>query len=105
VGVIMGKIDVWDLDVSISKYICKGLKKYIKENEKAAFPTAPNYTFFENLNENATLEERVKEWHIILHEIAEKFKTFANNKYNGITDEEIEDAFDSLKKVFRYLWI
>ena len=70
-----------------------------------AFPTAPDYTFFENLTENATLEERVKEWHIILHEIAEKFKTIANNRYNGITDEEIVDAFDSLKRVFRYLWI
>ena len=101
----MGKIDVLDLDISIAKYIYKGIKGYILKNEVMAFPTAPDYTFFENLNENATLEERVKEWHIILHEIAEKFNTLANNRYNGITDEEIEDAFDSLKRVFRYLWI
>ena len=101
----MGKIDVLDLDISIAKYIYKGLKKYIKRNQKAVFPTAPDYGFFETLTENATLEERVKEWHIILHEIAEKFNTLANNRYNGITDEEIEDAFDSLKKVFKYLWI
>ena len=31
--------------------------------------------------------------------------SIANNRYNGVTDEEIEDTFDSLKKVFRYLWI
>ena len=101
----MGKIDVLDLDISIAKYIYKGIKGYILKNEVMAFPTAPSYDFFENLTENATLEERVKEWHIILHEIAEKFNTLANNRYNGTADEEIEDAFDSLKKVFRYLWI
>ena len=101
----MGKIDVLDLDISIAKYIYKGINEYIVKNEVMAFPTAPDYTFFENLNENATLEERVKEWHIILHEIAGKFNTLANNRYNGVTDEEIEDTFDSLKKVFRYLWI
>ena len=101
----MGKIDVLDLDISIANYIYKGITGYIKQNEKMAFPTAPEYAFFENLNENATLEERVKEWHIILHEIAEKFKTIANNRYNDIAKEEIEDAFGSLKRVFRYLWI
>ena len=101
----MGKSDVLDLDISIANYIYKGINGYIVKNEVMAFPTAPDYTFFENLTENATLEERVKEWHIILHEIAEKFKTIANNRYNGITNEEIVEAFDSLKRVFRYLWI
>ena len=101
----MGKIDVLDLDISIAKYIYKGITSYILHNESAAFPTAPDYTFFENLTENATLEERVKEWHIILHEIAEKFNALANNKYNGVTDEEIEDAFNSLKKVYKFLWV
>ena len=101
----MGKIDVLDLDISIANYIVKGINQYIIKNESAVFPTAPDYTFFENLTENATLEERVKEWHIVLNEIAEKFNTLANNRYNGTTDEEIEDAFNSLKRVFRYLWI
>ena len=56
----MGKIDVWDLDVSIANYIYKGITGYIIKNEKMAFPTAPSYDFFENLTENATLDERVK---------------------------------------------
>ena len=101
----MGKIDVLDLDVSIAKYIYKGITSYILHNESAAFPTAPNYVFFENVSKDATLEERVKEWHIILHEIAEKFNALANNRYNGVTDEEIEDAFNSLKKVYKFLWL
>ena len=101
----MGKIDVLDLDISIAKYIYKGITGYIIQNEKMAFPTAPDYTFFENLTENATLEERVKEWHIILHEIADKFLSLTKRYHISATDEEIKDAFDSLAKVYRYLWI
>lgn len=30
-------IDVYDLDISIARFIGNGLKKYVEENEKAAF--------------------------------------------------------------------
>lgn len=41
----MGKIDVLDLDISISRDIYKGITGYIIKNEKMAFSTAPDYTF------------------------------------------------------------
>ena len=100
---IMGKIDVYDLDNSIARYIANGIKQYITVNEKATFPTAPDYDFFKNLTKDATLEERVKEWHILLHEISEKFNDIAKD-YKA-TQEEINDAFDALKRVFKRLWI
>ena len=56
----MGKIDVLDLDISIARYIYKGITGYIIKNEKMAFPTAPRYDFFENLTEDAILEEPIK---------------------------------------------
>ena len=46
--IIMGKIDVLDLDVSIARYIYEGITGYIMQNEKMTFPTSPDYTFFEN---------------------------------------------------------
>ena len=101
----MGKIDVLDLDISIARYIYKGITGYITQNEKMAFPTAPSYDFFENLTEDATLDERVKEWHILLHEIADKFLRLTKRYHISATDEEIKDAFDSLAKVYRCLWI
>ena len=101
----MGKIDVLDLDISIASYIYKGITSYILHNESATFPTAPDYTFFENLTEKATLEERVKEWHILLHEVADKFKTLSKRRDVSCTDDEIADAFELLKKVYKYLWI
>ena len=101
----MGKIDVLDLDISIARYIYKGITGYIIKNEKMAFPTAPSYDFFENLTEDATLDERVKEWHITLHHVADKFNTLTKRYHISATDEEIKDAFRSLAKVYRYLWI
>ena len=101
----MGKIDVLDLDVSIAKYIYKGITSYILHNESAAFPTAPDYTFFENLTKEATLEERVRAWHIVLHEVADKFQTLSKRYNVSCTDDEIADAFESLKKVYKHLWI
>lgn len=99
----MGKIDVLDLDISIAKYICKGLKKYIKENEKAVFPTAPDYTFFEGLSKDTSLEDRVKEWHLVLNKVAEKFDKISN-EYKA-SEEDVNDAFDELKRVYKGLWI
>ena len=99
----MGKIDVLDLDISIARYIYKGITGYIMKNEKMATPTATRYDFFENLTEDATLEERVKEWHIILHEIAEKFDKISN-EYKA-SEEDVNDAFDELKRVYKGLWI
>lgn len=101
----MGKIGVLDLDISIANYIYKGITGYIMQNEKMAFPTAPSYDFFENLTEDATLEERVKEWHILLHEIADKFLRLTKRYHISATDEEIKDTFESLAKVYRWLWI
>lgn len=75
------------------------------QNEKATFPTAPDYAFFENLTEDATLEERVKEWHILLREVAEKFNAFTKRYDVSFLDEEIENAFNLLKRVFKHLWI
>ena len=97
----MGKIDVLDLDVSIANYICKGIKGYIKQNSKARFPTAPTYKDIPNDN----LSERVKRWHTELSELASKFNKVSKNREHSVTEEEIADAFDMLKKVFRYLWI
>lgn len=101
----MGKIDVLDLDISIARYIYKGITGYIIKNEKTAFPTAPSYDFFDNLTEDTTLEERVKEWHILLHEIADKFLRLTKRYHISATDEEIKDTFDSPAIVYRYLWI
>ena len=97
----MGKIDVLDLDISIARYIYKGIKGYIKENETATFPTAPDYDDIPVDD----LEKRVKRWHVELNEIAEKFNLLTKRYDTHVTDEEIKGAFDSLEKVFRYLWI
>jgi hypothetical protein len=97
----MGKIDVWDLDISIANYIYKGIKGYIKENEKATFPTAPDYDGIDVDD----LETRVKRWHEELNEIAKKFLRLTKRINENISDEEIAGAFDSLKEAFRLLWI
>ena len=69
------------------------------------FQPCPTTLFFENLTEDATLDERVKEWHIILHHVADKFLRLTKRYRISATDEEIKDAFNSLAKVYRYLWI
>lgn len=97
----MGKIDVLDLDISIANYSYKGIKGYIKENEKAAFPTASNYDDIDADD----LEARVKRWRTELNEIAKKFLRLTKRINENITDEEIAEAFDSFKGVFRLLWI
>lgn len=99
----MGKIDVMDLDNSIARYIASGIKQYIKANENSTFPTAPVHIFFENISIDASLEDRVKEWHNILRDIADKFNDIA--KGYTATQEEIDEAFDDLKRVFCLLWI
>ena len=97
----MGKIDVWDLDWSIANYIYKGIKQYIKENNKAVFPTAPVY---EDISDDE-LDKAVERWHIELNEIANKFKKLYKNKYPSITENDVNDAFDSLKEVYFLLSI
>ena len=98
---MMGKIDVWDLDISIANYIYKGIKQYIKENDKAVFPTAPTYDDISN----DELKERVNRWHIELNEVANKFKKLSDYKYHNITENDVNDAFDSLKGVYFLLCI
>lgn len=97
----MEKTDVLDLDVSIANYIYKGIKRYIKENEKATFPTAPTY---EDVSVE-DLSERVIRWHTELNELADKFNKLAKSRYPNVAKEEIADAFDSLKQVYLNLWI
>ena len=97
----MEKTDVLDLDVSIANYIYKGIKRYIKENEKASFPTAPTYKDISVDN----FAGRVKRWHTELNELADKFNKLAKSRYPNVAKEEIADAFDSLKQVYLNLWI
>ena len=97
----MGKIDVYDLDLSIANYIYKGIKGYIKENEKAVVPTAPKYDDIPVDN----LSERVNKWHVELNAIADKFKKLSKNKYHNVTKQEVNEAFDLLKEAYWYLSI
>ena len=53
--------------------------------------------------EEATLEERVKEWHNYLSLLAEKFYNIS--KDCNYSKKEMEIAFDELKDVFELLWI
>lgn len=98
-------VDIYDLDISIARFISDGLKKYVEENKKAAFPTC-GYGVSKNEN-NLTDEEflrKVSEWNMRLETLSSKFEKMAKG-YNSSDQKEIEDAFDELKCVFGMLWI
>lgn len=100
------EIDVYDLDISIARFISDGLKKYVEENKKAAFPTC-GYGISKNDNNNLTDEEfskKVSEWNMRLEALASKFEKLAKG-YNRLDQKEVDEAFDELKRVFGKLWI
>lgn len=100
------EIDVYDLDISIASFISSGLKKYVEENKKAAFPTC-GYGISKNDNGNLTDDEfskKVSEWNMCLETLASKFEKLAKG-YNRLEQKDINEAFDELKRVFSKLWI
>lgn len=100
------EIDVYDFDISIANFISGGLKKYVEENKKAAFPTC-GYGISKNDNGNLTDEafsKKVSEWNMRLESIALKFEKLAKG-YNRSEQKDINEAFDELKRVFSKLWI
>lgn len=100
------EIDVYDFDISIARFISDGLKKYVEENKKAAFPTC-GYGISKNNNDNLTEEEfskKVSEWNMRLETLALKFEKLSKG-YNRSEQKEIDEAFDELKRVFSKLWI
>ena len=98
----MDKIDVFDFNNFIAEFLRDGLRKYIEENEKATFPTVPSFTFL-CCEENVSLEERMEEWHKIVERLAEKFDKISTTYY--LEQEDIDGAFDELKRIYEYLWI
>ena len=102
----MGKkkddIDVLDFNNSIAEFISVGLRMYIEKNKKTAFPTAPSSAFL-GFAENASLEERMAEWHKVVERLAEKFDEIS--KACNLEQEDIDFAFDELKRIYNYLWI
>ena len=51
------------------------------------------------------LRRNPNRWHIELNEVANKFKKLSDNKYHNITENDVNDAFDSLKGVYFLLSI
>ena len=96
------EIDVFDFNNTIAEFISVGLRKYIEENEKATFPTAPSFTFL-GCAENASLEERMAEWHKVVERLAVKFDELSTACH--LEQEDIDGAFDELKRIYNYLWI
>lgn len=99
-------IDVYDLDISIAWFISSGLKKYVEENKKTAFPTC-GYGISKNDNGNLTDDEfskKVSEWNMCLETLALKFEKLGKG-YNRPDQKEVDEAFDELKRVFSKLWI
>ena len=96
------EIDVFDFNNTIAEFLRDGLLKYVEENKKVAFPTAPSSTFL-GCEENASLEERMVEWHKVVERLAVKFDKISTIYY--LEQEDINYAFDELKRIYEYLWI
>ena len=95
-------MDVFDFNNAIAEFISGGLRKYIVENKKAVFPTAPPSTFL-GCEENASLETRMAEWHKVIERLAVKFDDLSTACH--LEQENIDCAFDELKRIYNYLWI
>lgn len=93
---------MFDFNNAVAEFISVGLRKYIKENKKATFPTAPSSAFLD-CEENVSLEERMAEWHKIIERLAEKFDALSNAYHPK--QEDVDSSFDELKKIYPYLWI
>ena len=98
----MEEIDVFDFNNAIVEFISGGLRKYIVENKKAVFPTAPPSTFL-GCEENASLKTRMVEWHKVIERLAVKFDDLSTACH--LEQENIDCAFDELKRIYNYLWI
>ena len=96
------EIDVFDFNNTIAEFLRDGLLKYVEENKKVAFPTAPSSTFL-GCEENASLEERMAEWHKVVERLAVKFDELSTACH--LEQEDIDGTFDELKRIYNYLWI
>ena len=96
------EIDVFDFNNTIAEFLRDGLLKYVEENKKVAFPTAPSSTFL-GCEENASLKTRMVEWHKVIERLAVKFDDLSTACY--LEQENIDCAFDELKRIYNYLWI
>ena len=95
-------IDVFDLNNTIAQFIGNGLRKYIVANKQALFPTCGK----DELPDRVQLfqsEEKMKTWNERIERLADKFDALANEYHPK--QEDIDGAFDELKKVYKDLWI
>lgn len=95
-------IDVFDLNNTIAQFIGNGLRKYIVANKQALFPTCGK----DELPDRVQLfqsEEKMKTWNERVERLADKFDALANEYHPK--QEDIDGAFDELKKVYKDLWI
>ena len=95
-------IDVFDLNNTIAQFISNGLRKYIVSNKQAVFLTCGK----DELPDRVFLfqsEEKMKAWNERIERIADKFDAIANEYHPK--QEDIDGAFDELKKVYKDLWI
>lgn len=95
-------IDVFDLNNTIAQFISNGLRKYIVANKQAVFPTCGK----DELPDRVLLfqsEEKMKTWNERIERLADKFDALANEYHPK--QEDIDGAFDELKKVYKDLWI
>ena len=96
------EMNVFDFNNTIAEFISGGLRKYIEENKNATFPTAPSSKFL-GCEENASLEERMSEWHKVLERLAIKFDDLSTACH--FEQEDIDGVFDELKRIYNHLWI
>ena len=96
-------VDVFDFNSAVAEFISVGLRKYIEENKKAIFPTAPMPPILYVSTEESSLEERMTEWHTIIENLANKFDALSKEYHPR--QEDMDVAFDELKRVYAYLWI
>ena len=95
-------IDVFDLNNIISQFISNGLKKYLVANKKAVFPTCGKDELPDRVQVFQS-QEKMKEWNERIENLAEKFDVLGKEYYPK--QEDIDEAFDELKKVYKDLWI
>ena len=95
---------VYDLDNVLACIIRDYLRLYNKINAMAAYPTVYKkalYPACENLGEEWT-EEEFDKWIDLVEETAKAFEKLANGY--EMQQEQVDEAFDMLKKIFLGLW-
>ena len=96
-----------NLWLHLSLIISEYLRLFAKENFKASSPTIyrpslyPNREFNSYPEEYFGTQEELCLWTDLVEETANRFKSFLGY---GPTQDEMNDAFDKLKRIFFGLW-